>query len=55
MPNIILKLIVALIVAALVSYIPFDARIKQVCYLIIGIVVLLLLLSFFFGWSLGGL
>lgn len=49
MQDLLLKLLMAAIAAIIVSYIPMDAFIKRICYLVIGAFVLILLLSVLFG------
>jgi predicted exporter len=52
--NPIIKLLVLAIVAYAVSFVPFDARIKQLCYFVIGLAVLFVLVSWLFPgvlWS----
>lgn len=47
----ILALIVLLIAGVIITYIPMDARIKQIAYIIIGIGVLIVVLQAVLGVS----
>jgi hypothetical protein len=54
MNHLLLQLLIALVSGLIVSVIPFDATLKRVCYVLIGVFVLLVLLAALFGIHLLG-